>query len=317
MDTRGKTIVVTGATGNQGGATTRFLLADGWHVRALVRDDTTPAAASLAAAGAELVRGDLDDPASLETAVRGAYGVFSVQSANPNELTQGTNVVDAAKAAGVRHLVYSSVGGAESQNGFYREHGWGPIEKWQIEQHIRSLDVPATILRPAGFMEDFTSPARFFQNGSLNVPWHDNLVMQLIAIDDIGTFAALAFADPGHYLGKAIEITGDRLTAPQIAVALSTAAGRPIPHTQIPLETLPGTRPRSGQGLHLGQRALLRYRPHPSTPRPPRPHGLHRLARPNRQSPAPGPTGVRVGLTDARPPRRPGCGYSPPCPSPP
>jgi uncharacterized protein YbjT (DUF2867 family) len=70
------------------------------------------------------------------------------------------------------------------------------------------------------------------------VPWHDDLVMQLIAIDDIGTFAALAFADPGHYLGKAIEITGDRLTAPQIADALSTAAGRPIPHTQISLETL-------------------------------------------------------------------------------
>lgn len=81
--------MVTGATGNQDGATTRFLLADGWHVRALVRDDTTPAAAALAAAGAELVRGDLDDPASLKTAVRGAYGVFSVRSANPNELTQG------------------------------------------------------------------------------------------------------------------------------------------------------------------------------------------------------------------------------------
>ena len=238
MNARGKTIVVTGATGNQGGATTRHLLADGWHVRTLVRDDTAPAAAALAAAGAELVRGDLDDPASLETAVRGAYGVYSVQSANSNELVQGTNVVDAAKAAGVRHLVYSSVGGAESQNGFYREHGWGPIEKWQIEQHIRSLGVPATILRPAGFMEDFTSPARFFQNGSLNVPWHDDLIVQLIAIDDIGAFAALAFADPGHYLGQAVEITGDRLTAPQIADALSAAAGRPIPHTQIPLETL-------------------------------------------------------------------------------
>jgi uncharacterized protein YbjT (DUF2867 family) len=238
MDARGKTIVVTGGTGNQGGATSRYLLADGWHVRALVRDDTAPAAIALAAAGAELVRGDLDDPASVETAVHGAYGVYSVQSANPNELVQGTNVVDAAKAANVRHLVYSSVGGAESQNGFYLEHGWGPIEKWQIEQHIRSLGVPATILRPAGFMEDFTSPARFFQHGSLNVPWHDDLVVQLIAINDIGAFAALAFADSGRYLGQAIEIAGDRLTAPQIADALSAAAGRPIPHTQIPLETL-------------------------------------------------------------------------------
>jgi len=235
---QGKTILVTGATGNQGGATARHLLADGWHVRVLVRDERTPAAAALAAAGAELARGDLDDPRSLEAAVRGTYGVYSVQSANPGELAQGKNIADAAKAADVRHLVYSSVGGAESQNGFYLEHGWGPIEKSQIERHIHSLGVPATILRPAGFMEDFTSPARFFQNGSLSVPFHDDLVVQLIAIDDIGVFAALAFGNPGHFLGKAIEITGDRLTTPQIADALSTAVGRPIPHTQIPLEIL-------------------------------------------------------------------------------
>ena len=238
MDTHGNTILVTGATGNQGGATARHLLADGWHVRALVRDATTPAAAALAAAGAELVRGDLDDRASIDAAVRGAYGLYSVQSANPNEIAQGKTIADAAQAAGVQHLVYSSVGGAESQNSFYLERGWGPIDKWQIEEHIRDLDLAATILRPAGFMEDFTSPARFFQSGSLNVPWHDDLVMQLIAIDDIGAFAALAFANPEGYLGKAMEITGDRLTAPQIADALSTSAGRPVPHTQVPLQAL-------------------------------------------------------------------------------
>jgi len=238
MDTHGQTILVTGATGNQGGATARHLLAEGWHVRALVRDATTPAAAALAAAGAELVRGDLDDRASIDAAVRGAYGLYSVQSANPNEIAQGQTIADAAKAAGVQHLVYSSAGGAESQNSFYLERGWGPIDKWQIEEHIRDLDLAATILRPAGFMEDFTSPARFFQSGSLNVPWHDDLVMQLIAIDDIGAFAALAFANPEGYLGKAMEITGDRLTAPQIADALSTSAGRPVPHTQVPLQTL-------------------------------------------------------------------------------
>lgn len=237
-DTHGKTILVTGATGNQGGATARHLLADGWRVRALVRDDTAPAAAELAAAGAELVRGDLDDRASIDAAISGVYGVYSVQSANDNEITQGKNVADAAKSADVRHLVYSSVGGVESQNRFYVEHGWGPIDKWQIEEHLRGLGVPATILRPAGFMEDFTSPARFFQNGSLNVPWHDDLVMQLVAIDDIGAFAALAFAEPDVYLGKAMEITGDGLTAPQIADALSTAAGRQVPHTEIPLKTL-------------------------------------------------------------------------------
>ncbi|MEV4110601.1 NmrA family NAD(P)-binding protein [Nonomuraea sp. NPDC049695] len=238
MDTRDKTVLVIGATGNQGGATARHLLADGWRVRALVRDDTAPAAVELAAAGAELVRGDLDDRASITAAASGAYGIYSVQSANDNEIAQGKNVADAAKAADVRHLVYSSVGGVESQNRFYVEHGWGAIDKWQIEKHIRDLEVPATILRPAGFMEDFTSPARFFQNGSLNVPWRDDLVMQLVAIDDIGAFAALAFADPAAYLGKAVDVTGDRLTAPQIADALSAAAGRPVPHTRIPLEVL-------------------------------------------------------------------------------
>jgi len=238
MGTHDKTVLVTGATGNQGGATARHLLADGWRVRALVRDETAPAAVGLAAAGAELVRGDLDDRASIDAAARGAYGIYSVQSANDNEITQGKNVADAAKAANVQHLVYSSVGGVESQNRFYVEQGWGPIDKWQIEQHIRDLGVPATILRPAGFMEDFTSPARFFQNGSLNVPWHDGVVMQLIAIDDTGAFAALTFAEPHAYLGKAMEITGDRLTAPQIAGALSAAAGRHVPHTQIPLAAL-------------------------------------------------------------------------------
>lgn len=238
LDHHDKVVLVTGATGNQGGATARHLLAARWRVRALVRDDTTPAAAGLAAAGAELVRGDLDDHASIAAATRGAYGVYSVQSANSNEIAQGKAVAAAAKAEGVRHLVYSSVGGVESQNRFYLEHGWGTIDKWQIETHIRDLGVPATILRPGGFMEDFTSPARFFQSGSLNVPWHDDLIMNLIAIDDVGAFAALAFAEPHAYLGKAMEIAGDRLSAPQIADALSIAADRPIGHTRVPLDIL-------------------------------------------------------------------------------
>jgi uncharacterized protein YbjT (DUF2867 family) len=238
LDHRDKVVLVTGATGNQGGAAARHLLANGWRVRALVRDDTAPAAAALVTAGAELVRGDLDDRASVEAAVRGAYGVYSVQSANEHEILQGKAVAAAAKAGGVQHLVYSSVGGVESQNRFYLEHGWGAIDKWQIEAHIRALGVPATILRPGGFMEDFTSPARFFQDGSLNVPWHDDLVMNLIAIDDIGALAALAFAEPQAYLGTAMELAGDRLTAPRIADALSRAAGRPIGHARVPLDLL-------------------------------------------------------------------------------
>ncbi|MFJ9173205.1 NmrA/HSCARG family protein [Streptomyces sp. NPDC102360] len=238
MNSHDKTVLVTGATGNQGGATARHLLADGWQVRAFVRDATSPAAVALAAAGADLVPGDLGDPTSLIAAARDAYGLYSVQAAGPGEVTQGVNVADAAKAAGVRHLVYSSVGGMIAQNRYYVEHGWNPINKWRIEQHIHDLGIPATILRPAAFMEDFTSPARFFQDGSLAVPWHDGLAMQLIAIEDTGALAALAFADPATHLGRAMEITGDRLTTPQIAAALSAAAGRPVPRTRIRHEVL-------------------------------------------------------------------------------
>ncbi|MEV7405900.1 NmrA/HSCARG family protein [Streptomyces sp. NPDC091267] len=238
MDAHAETVLVTGATGNQGGATARHLLAAGWRVRALVRDDRAPAATALAAAGAELVRGDLDDRASIDAAIRGTYGAYSVQSDNPNEIIQAKNIADAAQAAGVQHLVYSSVGGMEQQNRFYVEQGWGPIDKWHIEQYLRTLAIPATILRPAAFMEDFTSPARFFQNGALNVPWNDDVVMKLIAIDDVGALAALAFAHPDTYAGRTMEIAGDRLTAPQIADALGRVAGRPITHTQVPLDAL-------------------------------------------------------------------------------
>ncbi|HEY3506565.1 MAG TPA: NmrA family NAD(P)-binding protein [Actinocatenispora sp.] len=247
MTRRDQTVLVVGATGNQGGAAARHLLADGWRVRALIRDDTSPAAVALGAAGAELVRGDLDDRASVDAAVAGAYGVYSVQSANPNEVAQGFTVADAAHAAGVAHLVYSSVGGVENQHAYYVGQGWGPVDKWLVEQHIHELGVPATILRPAGFMADFTSPERFFQRGSLNVPWRDDLVMQLIAIDDIGAFVAAAFAAPEVHLGTTLDITGDRLTTPEIAAALSDAAGRPIPHSRIPLDVLWAHSPATAQ----------------------------------------------------------------------
>src|SRR5512132_2371533 len=110
-----KVIAVTGATGQQGGAVTRKLLADGWKVRALTRDVDKPAAQELASLGAEIFTGDMDDRAELDAAFKGVYGVFSVQNFwLPNvgyegEIQQGKNVADAAKAADVQHLIYSSV----------------------------------------------------------------------------------------------------------------------------------------------------------------------------------------------------------------
>ncbi len=225
-----KMIAVTGATGQQGGAVARKLLADGWKVRALTRDVNKPAAQELKSLGAELIPGDMDNRAELDEAFRGVYGVFSVQNFwLPNvgfegEIRQGKAVADAARAAGVQHLVYSSVGAA------HRGMGQKHFEsKYQIEQYIESLEIPHTILRPAAFMENYNWSRAYILNGSFSgFGLMPGKTIQIIATEDIGVFAALAFANPGNYLGKTIELSGDELTEPEIAGVFSTVIGRPV-----------------------------------------------------------------------------------------
>ena len=112
-----KTVLITGATGRQGGAVIRHMLPKGWKLRALTRNPDSKVAQELARRGIEVVHGDLEDLTSLDGAARGAYGVYSVQDfwsvGARREVQQGKNLADAAKKAGVVHFVYSSVGGAE------------------------------------------------------------------------------------------------------------------------------------------------------------------------------------------------------------
>lgn len=225
-----KIIAVTGATGQQGGAVARKLLADGWKVRALTRDTDKPAAQELASLGAELVAGDMDNRAELNAAFKGAYGVFSVQNfwlpnvGKDGEIRQGKSVVDAAKAAGVQHLVYSSVGAAH--RGMGQKHF---DSKWMIEQYIHSLSVPYTILRPAVFMDNYNWSRPYILNGTLTgMGLRPEKEIQSIAVEDIGVFVALAFANRDEYLGKTIELAGDALTEPQIADTFTKVIGRPV-----------------------------------------------------------------------------------------
>jgi uncharacterized protein YbjT (DUF2867 family) len=232
-------VVVTGATGNQGGAAAARLLAEGWRVRALTRDVDGPAARRLARDGAEVVRGDLDDRAALDAALDGAHGVFSVQRgalgmpavSYDDEVRHGVNVVEAAAAGGVRHLVYASVAGVERSRGVRAF-----ASKWEIEEHIRRSGIPATILRPVSFMENYADPAFGLQTGTLATPLAPDVPEQLIALDDIGWFVARAFANPTDHLGKAIEIAGDELRPQQIADAIGRATGRHIPFAPIPID---------------------------------------------------------------------------------
>ena len=225
-----KIIAVTGATGQQGGAVARKLLSGGWRVRALTRDPNKPAARALSEAGAELVAGDMDSRSELDAAFQGAYGVFSVQNFwLPNvgfegEIRQGKAVADAARAAGVQHLVYSSVGAA--QRGMGQKHF---ESKWIIEQYIQSLEVPYTLLRPVAFFENFNWERPAISNGIFNaLGLRPEKERQLVAVEDIAVFVALAFENPGEYLGKTIELAGDALTESQLAETFSKVIGRPV-----------------------------------------------------------------------------------------
>ena len=235
-----KTVLVLGATGQQGGAVAAHLLTDGWQVRAFTRDTSSKAARALAQAGAQLVSGDMGERTSLDAAMQGVYGVFSVQppmwepsdASTTVEIQLGKNVADAAKDAGVQHFVYSSNSGADKQSRFRY------FAKWEIEQYIKSLGLQATILRPSGFMESYVSPFYGVQNGTLAEATNPDVPVKCIAVDDIGVFVMLAFKHPDKFWGKTIEIAGDALTPPSMAAAFTRATGRPVNYVQIPIETV-------------------------------------------------------------------------------
>jgi uncharacterized protein YbjT (DUF2867 family) len=225
-----KIILVTGATGQQGGAVTRHLLKDGWILRALLRDPGNDAALALAKHGVELVKGDLNDQSSIETALKGVYGVYSVQNfwrpdvGREGELRQGKNVAKASKASGVKHFVFSSVGAA--QRGMGQQHF---ATKWEIEQFIQEIGLPYTIIRPVAFMENYNRMRNMILSGSFpsrGLP--PEKTSQVVAVDDIGGFVALAFDRPLEFLGKTIELAGDELTEAQIAATFAQVTGRPV-----------------------------------------------------------------------------------------
>jgi len=230
MEHQNKIIAVAGATGQQGGAVARRLMAEGWPVRALARDPQKPATRALAGAGAEIVPGDMDNPAELRAAFAGAYGVFSVQNfwlpdvGYAGEIRQGKAVADAAKAAGVQHFVYSSVAAAD--RGMGQKHF---ESKFLIEQYIQSLGLPYTILRPVAFMENNYWNRETILNG-VYPSWglRPDKTLQIVAVEDIAAFAALALAEPQTYLGQVLELAGDELTESQIAARFSAEIGRPV-----------------------------------------------------------------------------------------
>ncbi len=236
MSHANQTILVGGATGKQGGALLKYLLRDGWRVRALTRNPRGRGAQELSRSGVEVVQGDMNDVDSLKKAMKGVYGAYSVQDfwtvGATREVEQGKNMADAARAAGVAHFVYSSVGGAERNTGITH---WET--KWKVENYIRKLGLPATMLRPVAFMENYYVAAVEIGilKGKLADPVRGDKPYQTIAVDNIGAFGALAFNRPEDFIGLGLEIAGSELTNVQAAEVFSRVLGKRVKFRKLPM----------------------------------------------------------------------------------
>ncbi len=223
-------ILVTGATGKQGGAVIRHLRAKGFPLRALTRNPDRPEARALIdQTGVEVARGDYEDKQSLLRALEDVYGVFSVQTPFPDgveaEVRQGIALIDAAHTSEISHFVYSSVGSADQHTGIPHFES-----KWKIEEHLRGTGMPYTILRPVYFMENWLQMKNMIDQGKLMLPLTPETILQQIAVDDIGAFATMAFEHPGKWQGTSTDLAGDESFLDQIAQTLQ------VSYSQMPWE---------------------------------------------------------------------------------
>ncbi|MFI7273529.1 NmrA family NAD(P)-binding protein [Streptomyces sp. NPDC049879] len=241
-------VLVTGATGRQGGATARALRAAGVPVRALVRDPATPRAGALAALGVELATGDLRDRDSVARAAEGARAVFSVQMPAATadgfdfagEAAQGVGLVQAAKDAGVPQFVHTSASGIGQHTGTpgWAEGRWAALEpslsaKSAIQDSVREAGFAHwTLLKPAFFMDNFLPSMGYLFprgiEGGLVGTLRPGTRLSLVAVDDIGVAAAAAVADPDRFHGVELELASDYLTMTEIAAVLSRVLGTPL-----------------------------------------------------------------------------------------
>jgi uncharacterized protein YbjT (DUF2867 family) len=264
------TTLILGATGNQGGATARRLLAERRPVRALVRDTTTDRARALADAGVELRRGDLDDPASLRAALDGATAVFAIPpvAVGPNgfdgerEAVRGRAVIDAAVAAGVDQVVFSTVASTSTT-------AQSAAGKAEIEQYLHERVARPTVLRPVRFMTNYLAYGLTGLEGIVDgVHRHvfaPDEPMQIIALEDIAEFAAMALADPDRFGGRTLELAGDQPTPVEAAALITEATGVPVRYHQISDDEAAAINPvvleykkraRAGQRWHADIEAL-------------------------------------------------------------
>jgi uncharacterized protein YbjT (DUF2867 family) len=238
-----KKILVFGATGGQGGSVARHLLSRGnFAVRALTRNPGSPAAKALAEGGAEVVKGDLDDPASIAAALEGVYGVYGVTNFWEHfakEAEQGRTLVSAVAAANVAHLVLSTLPPVEkATDGALRSPHFDI--KAEYEEYARSLNIPATYIHVPFYYDNFLAffPPRPAGDGTYQFGFpQGDTPLAAIAVEDVGRIVARIFEQPEKYLGQTVSLAGDEIPPQQYAETMSRHTGADIRYAYVPRET--------------------------------------------------------------------------------
>jgi uncharacterized protein YbjT (DUF2867 family) len=228
-----RTILVTGATGQQGGSLARLLFQKKHKVYALTRNAQSSSAQDLRNRGANIVKGDLDDSDSLEHAIKDVESVFLMgtpfEDGTGGEIRRGKLMTDIAKKNGIQHLVYSSVANADKNTGIPHFES-----KYKVEQHIKNLGIPHTIIGPTFFMENLLGPG--LEQGQLALPLSPSTTLQQSALQNIAEFSALVLERRKPFLGKRIDIASDEVTGEQATNILSNMLGYKIRYVPVPLE---------------------------------------------------------------------------------
>jgi len=230
-------VLVTGATGQQGGALARVLLDKGHQVRAFVRKPNSPEAKELERLGARLAEGNLEEASTIEDAAKGMDAVFIVatpfEAGMEAETRHGIAAAEAAKAAGVGHLVYSSVANADKDTGIPHFES-----KRKVEEHIEGLGVPYTIVAPVYFMDNLLAPWTLPQlkEGRLPMALPSSRPLQQIALSDIAAFTGVVLENREEFVGRRLDIASDELAGEEVAEVLTRVTGREIHYVELPLE---------------------------------------------------------------------------------
>ena len=233
-------ILVTGATGAQGGSVARYLIEEGrFAVRALTRNVDSPKALALTAAGAEVVKGDLTDVASLEAAMQGCYGVFGVTNFWEHfdkESEHGKNLIDTVVKCGVDHFIYSSLRSAIKES-----NGELPVPhldiKAELEDYARSVKPDTSFVHVAFYYENFLSffPPQKGADGNFyfGFPQGDTK-LAAVSVDDMGGIVRAMFNQPEVYKSKTVGIVGEDSTCTSYAADMTAVLDKSIYYNYIP-----------------------------------------------------------------------------------